>query len=49
MKYRIGKNIVTNDKQVKKDIEDLNSSEETDLFLKLEVLKLQKQNQGKIL
>ena len=44
MKYRIGKNIITNDKHVKKVTEDLNSSEELDLFLRLEVLELQKQN-----
>ena len=40
MEYGIDKNIIINDKQVKKVTEDLNNSEETGSFLRLEVLEL---------
>ena len=47
MEYGINKNIILNDKQVKKVTDDLNNSEETVSLLMLEVLELQKQNKEK--
>ena len=47
MEYGIDKNIIINDKQVKKVTDDLNNSEETVSLLRLEVLELQKQNKEK--